>query len=153
MGAIESTEFGARFVEEWSVDIGPPAFVELFASWPRGPYAGADALVARVRAQHRVGCFSNCNELHWERFNPFLGWFDVAISSHLIGHAKPDPAAFASALEIAGTSPQETWLFDDSPANIVAARALGMRAIRARGLSELEAALVSEGVIEAVRTS
>lgn len=148
VGAIDSAEFASRFVQEWSVDLAPERFAEAFAAWPRGPYGGAAALVARVREDHRVGCFSNCNVLHWERFGPFLSWFDVAISSHEIGHAKPDAAAFAAALRISGSSPEETWFFDDSPSNIEAAKALGMRAVRVRGIEELEAALIREGLIE-----
>lgn len=149
IGALDPTGFARRFLDEWNVDMPEQRFIEEFEAWPAGPYPGAGDLVARVRKNHRVGCFSNCNELHWHAFGPFLDWFDVAISSHEIGLAKPDVRAFENALRLAGSEPEDTWFFDDSPSNIVAAASLGMRAVRTHRLEQLEAALESEGLLTA----
>lgn len=146
-GVIGPTEFSSRFVGEWGLRMTPESFEAAFTEWPRGPFPEAGPLVARVRESHQVGCFSNCNELHWRRFGPFLDWFDVSVSSHLIGSAKPAVEAFEAALIQAGASPDETWFFDDSPCNVDSARSLGLRAFVVRGVGELESELVLQGLL------
>jgi putative hydrolase of the HAD superfamily len=52
---------------------------------------------------------------------------DGAVASAEIGAAKPDPAAFARGLELAGARPEETWHVGDSPReDVEGARAAGL---------------------------
>lgn len=55
--------------------------------------------------------------------------FEVCIISAEVGVMKPDPHIFELALEQAHVEAQEAVLVDDTPANIEAARRLGMDAI------------------------
>ena len=50
-GACTPEEFAAGFVSEWMLDLSPDDFLAEFATWPQGPFPGADALVERVRAE------------------------------------------------------------------------------------------------------
>jgi putative hydrolase of the HAD superfamily len=71
---------------------------------------------------------------------------DGAASSAVVGAAKPDPAVFEAALEIAGAEPGEAVHVGDSLDNDVAgARAVGVRAVLVRREGEPPAG------VEAVR--
>ena len=74
--------------------------------------------------------------------------FDFALSSHQIGHVKPDAEAFVYLLNETGARPENVYFFDDLQPNIVAAQALGIRAIQVEGISALKAALRREGLYD-----
>jgi HAD superfamily hydrolase (TIGR01509 family) len=73
--------------------------------------------------------------------------FDVALSSHELGRVKPDAECFVAALEHLEVDAQDVAFFDDSPANVAAASAQGMRAFRVNGADEAKATLQAEGWI------
>jgi putative hydrolase of the HAD superfamily len=55
-------------------------------------------------------------------------YLDGAVSSAVVGAAKPDPAVFAAALELAGCGPDEAFHVGDSPhGDVEGARAAGIR--------------------------
>jgi len=55
-------------------------------------------------------------------------YLDGAVSSALVGAAKPDPAVFRAALELAGCEPHEAFHVGDSPGgDVEGARAAGVR--------------------------
>ena len=58
------------------------------------------------------------------------GIIDTWVISGDIGVRKPDPRAFAAVGEATGVPAQDTIFIDDRPANVDAARATGMRAVR-----------------------
>jgi putative hydrolase of the HAD superfamily len=65
---------------------------------------------------------------------------DHVVSSARVGVAKPDPRIFRVAAEKAGVAPSRCLFVDDTPANVEAARALGMTALLfdgPAGLAEL----------------
>jgi epoxide hydrolase-like predicted phosphatase len=70
-----------------------------------------------------------------------LDAFDVIIASAEVGLMKPDPGIYQLALERLGIPASEAVFVDDMPANVDAARAVGMHALRfqhtAQTLSEL----------------
>lgn len=57
---------------------------------------------------------------------PFIDWFDGHVISGLEGVAKPDPRIFEILLKRHRLEPQATVFIDDMPANVGAARALGI---------------------------
>ncbi len=137
LGEIPPSDFAARFVEEWRLPLAPDVFLESFASWVKQPYPGAAALVSHLRRRHRVCCFSNSNVVHWPRAAGFLALFDGAFSSHLIGRIKPDEAAFEAVLRELAVDAGAVRFFDDTPANVAAARTLGIDAFLVDGFDEL----------------
>jgi len=85
-----------------------------------------ESLIGRVK----VLLLSNTNATHldWIRARlPLLDRFDGLVLSYQVGVAKPDPAIFRRALEMAGTSAERTAFFDDVEAYVKAASALGLR--------------------------
>ena len=119
----------------------PGDFLHAFSGWPRGPYPGALDLLDSLRDDYRLALLSNCNAVHWDRLTPFLDRVDSAFSSHLIGLVKPDAAIFHYVADALGVSPDEIVFFDDSPANVDAARAVGIAAHLVRGVEEVERAV------------
>jgi putative hydrolase of the HAD superfamily len=74
---------------------------------------------------------------------------DTGFYSCELGVAKPDVAFFATVLARLGASPEEVAFVDDSPANVGAARGLGIAAVRWHlddGADVLRSRLVDVGV-------
>jgi glucose-1-phosphatase len=148
LGITSPETFGRRFVEEWNIPLAAGDFLEAFASWPKGFYPGALELLHRLRRHYRVACLSNSNALHWGRFDGFVGHFQVALSSHLLGAIKPDVGCFTRALHELDSIPEEIAFFDDSLDNVGAAHNLGIRAFHVCGLNEVKSALVECGLLQ-----
>jgi FMN phosphatase YigB (HAD superfamily) len=64
--------------------------------------------------------------LHYAGIDP--AWFAALLSSSAIGVRKPDARAYTAVTSALGLPPQACAFVDDLPANVVAARMLGMRA-------------------------
>jgi epoxide hydrolase-like predicted phosphatase len=147
LGKISQREFGERFVRDWHIDLDPRDFLREFRSWSRGLLPGAEELLEALRGRFRLAALSNSNELHWERNSSELGitgLFEMAISSHHIGICKPDPGIYLAALDLLGTSPDTVMFFDDVPANVKAAKSLGMHAFQVDGVDGVRARLIEE---------
>jgi len=89
--------------------------------------AAARSLVGRVG----LAILSNSGDgarREEERRYSFSSLFDPICYSHEIGVSKPDPRAFEIALTAMGAEPAEVLFLDDIPANVAAARKLGIRA-------------------------
>jgi 2-haloacid dehalogenase len=72
---------------------------------------------------------------------PFLNWFDGTVVSGFEGVIKPDPEIFRLLLSRFDLRPSSTLVIDDSPANVEAARSLGMRALRFHSSAQLRTEL------------
>jgi epoxide hydrolase-like predicted phosphatase len=103
---------------------------------------------AGLRPRYRTGILSNSFVGAREREQALYGFEDVSdvlVYSHEVGWMKPDPRIYHAVCEQLGVTPEEAILLDDLPANVDAARAVGMRAITyldaGQAISELSAQL------------
>ena len=145
-GEIAAREFGARFVEEWPVDLAADAFIEVFRSWALPLPDEALTMLSELSRSHRIACLSNCNEVHWDALGPPIQeHFDEAFVSFQMGLAKPDARIFERMLAELDVAPERVTFFDDTDENVSAARALGIRAERVRGLPALRSRLRETG--------
>ena len=140
LGISSPEEFARSLVGEWGLACQPRDFLAEFAAWPKGLYPGVTELLTQLRQRYKVVCLSNSNVLHWARMRGFLEHFHLALSSHLLGLIKPDPACFNRALQECGVPATAVAFFDDSLANVVSARALGIRGIHVSGFAQVERA-------------
>jgi len=106
------------------------------------PFPDAGPALRRLRADgHVLVVVSNwdCSLPEWLRPTGLLELVDEVVSSAVVGAAKPDPAPFRRALELAGVGPEDALHVGDSPENDLAgARAAGVRAVLVdRGGSQL----------------
>ena len=116
-----------------------------FRAYPDAPPA-LRALSARgVRLV--VASDWDCSLPYWLARTGLAELLDGAVSSAVVGEAKPSPAVFRAALEIAGVSPAQAFHVGDSvDKDVAGARAAGLRAVlMARD------GLASDGV-EAIRS-
>jgi FMN phosphatase YigB (HAD superfamily) len=126
-------------------------FHNIWSDFFDGPMPGIEEVLERVREQYRVAFLSNSNEVHSELIpRQFSGLFerdDRFIFSHRFRVAKPDPEIFRRALEVIGALPHHAVLIDDLIENVIAARAVGMRAFQFRDSRSLLRELESEGLL------
>ncbi len=71
----------------------------------------------------------------------WLGRFDAVTMSCDIGVTKPDPRAYAVALDAMGVPAKGTFYFDADPVNVAAAAELGMTAVLFTGVDSVKEAL------------
>jgi glucose-1-phosphatase len=149
-GRCSPDEFAAGVVAEWRLPIGPDRFLTQFRTWPEALFDGAEEMVAEVRSQIPVGCLSNTNVVHWA--DQVSRWrleemFDVCFLSHRLGLIKPDREVFDHVIGALDLPAERIVFFDDNDANIQQARAIGVNAIRVRGVQETAEALVRLGAL------
>jgi len=150
LGKLSRGDFGERFVKDWNLELPPEDFLREFQSWSRCLFPGAVELLTSLRPKFRLAALSNSNELHWERNTNDLGvmgLFEVAISSHQIGMCKPDPKMYLAALDRLGAPPDAVMFFDDVPANVEAASALGIQAFQVEGVEGVRSRLIREQLL------
>jgi len=135
-----------------------PQHAELIAAWqPRfnesigGPVPGMHELVADLDSAG-VPLFAITNFSH-EFFPPFraewTGLFDRFRDIVVSGDeklVKPDPAIYHLALARFGLEPHEAVFIDDNEANVLAARALGIRSIHFSDVAACRAELSGFGL-------
>lgn len=140
-GRIDPDEFARRFTAEWRLSLSADAFLESFASWPRGAFLGAESLLRSLRPRYRLACLTNSNPVHWPVFASLLPHLDEVFASHQMGLLKPDARVFEHVLGHLAVPPERVAFFDDSLPNVEAAEQVGMRAFHVVGLEELRLAL------------
>lgn len=146
-GDISSEQFANRFLEEWSLDLSPEAFLSELARWRGGLYPGAARLLERLRKTHRLAYLSNSNELHAPAHRASLdGLFDHSYFSHELGLLKPDPEIFEHAIRELAVPPRQIAFFDDTAVNVEAAAETGMSAHLVGGVAEVEHCLERLGI-------
>jgi 2-haloacid dehalogenase len=135
-----------------------PEQADLIWAWGRrseemvaGPIDGTVEIL-RELLDRGLRCYALTNmeaetyPLRRERY-AFLSWFDGTVVSSSEGVAKPDAEIFRRLVERYGLNPAGTLLIDDSAANVGAARAFGMQAVRFESPSQLRSWLESARVL------
>jgi 2-haloacid dehalogenase len=118
-----------------------PGQAEMIMAWAErgeemvaGQFDATVAVLSDLRAAG-IRCYALSNmepdafAIRLARF-PFMQWFDGHVISGLEGVAKPDPRIFEILLKRHDLKPQATVFIDDMPANVEAASALGIVALR-----------------------
>lgn len=123
----------------------------LWANFFDGTMPGIEDVLEKVRARYRVAFLSNSNEVHAEvipkQFGSLFEEDDRMIFSHRYKLAKPDPDLFHRALELLGTQAEHVVFVDDLIENVIAARAVGMKAFQFRNSAGLLKDLRAEGLL------
>lgn len=143
-GRIDPQTFAREFVDEFSLPVGPDTFIDAFVSWTTEPYPGGKELMERLNGTYQTASLSNTNTLHWSNLCQRLdieSLFQHNFPSYRLNLMKPDPAIFEVVLDELGVAPEQTHFFDDSMANIDAAKALGIQAHQVFGVDHLTTTL------------
>ena len=149
-GRLTLPEIHRRLVEAEGLTLSYPDFE---ASWQE-PYTwampGMAPLLERLADRYRLVLLSNVDQYYWpvvRAAHPELDRFSALLLSCDLGAAKPEPEAFLHACQVADTAPARCLFVDDSDVNVDAARRLGFRAHRFRGVAGLVARLRRAGVM------
>ncbi len=148
-GACTPDAFAEGIVADWGLALSPADFLAEFATWPQGPFPGAEELVARVRAQLPVAFLSNMNRSQWEAHyatTALTKTFDHGFLSYELGFVKPDPQVFAAVIERLAMAPGRVLFLDDNVVNVDAGTAAGFVSRHVRGLDEARRALAEAGI-------
>jgi 2-haloacid dehalogenase len=134
-----------------------PARADMIMAWAdrreemiAGQIEGTVALLAELKAAG-LPCFALSNmepdsyAIRRDRY-AFMRWFDGSVISGIEGVAKPDPRIFQVLLGRHGLDPSRTAFIDDSPANVKAARAAGLLAVRFVSADQLRGELLALGL-------
>jgi 2-haloacid dehalogenase len=137
--------------------VAHPDQAELIRAWHArwaemlgGTYEDVVAIMRELRAGGvRVYALSNWSAETFEETRshfPFLAEFDGILISGEIKAAKPDPVVFRTLLDRFGLEPGRTVFLDDTPKNVVAARAAGIDAILFESAARLRSDLAARGL-------
>lgn len=131
IGQCSDDIFAEALVADFDLDISPSAAKELWNSWVQESYDGTRETLSKLRQSYTVACLSNTNALHWGHLPTHIqieDYFDYSFASHLIQAAKPDPESYLIPIKEMGVKPRDIWFFDDTIANVEAAKSVGMNA-------------------------
>ncbi len=149
-GECDTETFARGMVESWAMPVGPDAFLEAFAAWPKGMLPGARDLVRATSERSRVACLSNTNSIHtdrqWAEFGIYE-LFDRLFLSHEMGLVKPDRDAFDHVVGELGCPRERILFLDDNQINVDGAREAGLASERAVGVDQARTILETRGIL------
>lgn len=119
---------------------------ELVAGWrARNGLVNSEVVSLLIKARRHVTvvALSNSTTYLEEQLQDLgvIDAFDAIVNTAREGVCKPDLRIYQIAARRAGADPARCLFVDDSPANVEAARAAGMRAVHFREYADLENAL------------
>ena len=141
-GKISEDEYLYRTIKKnnWRADIGQlkKTIRENFTE-----IEGTRKIIERLKKQgFKLGLLS-VHGKEWIEYSSakfdYHKLFDVVLYSFEIAVSKPDRKAYEIMIEKLGVKPEECMFVDDSPENLVPAKALGMKAVLFEGADQLEA--------------
>ncbi len=145
---IDGKEYWSRFASNTNTHLSDSALEQLL-HWDIEMWSNLEVPLLTWARSLRGAGFQTAllSNLHL-RFSAYLRasseWlqlFDHLIFSSEVRLIKPDPAIFLYCLKALGVKPQQALFIDDRDANIEAAHALGVRAIKYESVVQLEADL------------
>jgi len=144
-GELSSPEYFALLRSQLGVDL---AIEDLATGWNDiyvGVVPGVPALLAKAGRHVPLYALTNTNPSHqaaWSSlFAAELSVFTSVFVSSYLGHRKPEPSAYLEVARRIGTEPHEVLFFDDTPANVDGALAVGMPAVLVESAADVERAL------------
>ena len=149
-GRMDTADFHRWFVERLGRPVSLADFEDGWNALYRGLVPGIDRLLPDLSRRLRLVALTNTNDSHARRWRPMyapiLSHFERLFLSCEIGVCKPAPAAFQHVLDYLQLPAAEVAFIDDSPANVEAARQLGLAGIHAQTCGQTAESLCRLGV-------
>lgn len=144
-GEIDVARYFRSLREELGVDLDDDELAEGWNAVFGEPIAPTIELVHRLAPVVPQYVFSNTNaahHAHWgARYRDALAPIRRHFLSHEMGARKPEAVAFRRLAREVGLPPREVLFFDDLPANVDAARSVGMKAVLVRSPEDVARAV------------
>ncbi len=145
-GRSDFDTFTQAFIAEQELQISDIEFQREFMAIVIGEFAGVSELLASLQPHYTLSLLSNTNTAHWQHIvehTGFLSWIDNPFTSIEFGLMKPDPAIYHRLIKELKCRPENILFFDDGLANVLAARAEGLRAEQVFGPEDIKRVLKS----------
>lgn len=140
-GEITAQQYFAHLRDALGLAISDAQFESGWNEVVRGEIPGVAALIEQAAQRLPLYVFSNTNAMHYAHWGPshadLLKNFRRLFMSYEMGLRKPEARAFEHIAAEIGVSLPNILFFDDTPENVQAARALGMRAVLVRGTDDV----------------
>lgn len=136
-GEITPAEFRAELRQYFTRPVTDDAIDDAFCEFLRGIPSGRLRALEQLHKRYKIYLLSNTNALMWHRYilpeftkegHDINYYFDGVIASFKVKAYKPEAAIFEAAERDLDIKPEETLFFDDSEANVEAARRFGFHA-------------------------
>lgn len=150
-GRIQLSDFCRDILSDLGLNMDETEFLEVFRTFLDEPYPGVSAVLPDLSRRYVTGVLSNTSEPHWQTavgMLPELLTVRHLFLSYQMGLLKPDEAIFAEVLHHLHLSAEQVLYFDDHPANVEAARRMGIQAVRVDGFGEAVEAMAALGLLE-----
>ena len=145
-GTLTSQQFHEAFCHICAVEMPFMTFAEGWNAIYGDYMPGTVEAIKQLKKHIPVIALTNTNELHcptWQgRYREALSLFDAIYISNELGMRKPDAEIFEHVLQVRGVQPDEVIFFDDIPANVRTARALGIKTYEVTGPNTIPQAMV-----------
>ncbi len=128
-GEISSENFANKMIDTFALELTIEAFLNHWNSWVHPPFSGVIDALQTLKTRYTTACLSNTNASHWAYLTTHLDvteQFHYPMASHIMKCAKPSHVIYEKAIKTIGVPPQDIWFFDDSSANVIAARDSGL---------------------------
>lgn len=133
-GSLDSESYYRLKAEASAGVYSPEDIRRIIAVWSREEYEGVGRVIDAIDAAGlATAALSNTNPAHWARLDgteeyPTVARLQHRHGSHLLGALKPSVDVYRAFEAATGFEASRILFFDDSPPNVVAARALGWSA-------------------------
>lgn len=137
-GRLSADAFADAMIEALALTVSRQELLTHFAAWLIGIYPEVNDTLTKLKSTHTLAFLSNTNEVHWPRIISEFGFeqlFTHTFASHHLQLSKPDPAIFHHVLTEMNVDAGEVLFYDDNPANIAVASALGIDAKLVKGFN------------------
>ena len=150
-GRIPLPDFCHDILSDLGLNMDEKAFLDVFGSFLDEPYPDVSAVLPDLSRRFVTGVLSNTSDPHWQtavNMLPELLSVRHLFLSYRMGLLKPDEAMFTEVLRLLQLSAEQVLYFDDHPANVEAARRMGIQAVRVDGFGEAVEAMAALGLLE-----
>ena len=131
IGQCNDDVFAQELIAQFELAISLSEAKAMWNSWVQESYVGTKDMLSRLRKHYTLACLSNTNALHWQHLPTHINiedYFDHRYASHLINAAKPNAESYLIPILDMDVSPSNICFFDDTLANVEAAKSVGMTA-------------------------
>ena len=144
-GEIAAAEYFSALRASLGIDVADPALAAGWNAIYLDEVPGIRTLLRDAAARWPLYAFTNSNPTHQAfssvRFADVLGIFRKVFVSSEMGRRKPERAAFETIAAEIGVPLHRILFFDDTPANVEGARAIGIPAVLVRSPADVAQAL------------
>ncbi|GGX67630.1 haloacid dehalogenase [Saccharospirillum salsuginis] len=143
-GRINLNVFAERVIRDLDLPVSLGTFLQDYPTWMNQLHSEAIDVLEMASQRCRIAALSNISAVHWRELESALTEapvFEHTVLSFDTGWMKPERGAYLAAIERLGEPPDQVLFLDDSEANVVQARRMGMRAEQARNADEAGAML------------